>query len=650
MSRKDGALVAEEGALASKAWIQVTDEHVHEHGHTYLPVRGEPDTFVDEADVTLSTKHQGELPKGVSAGERWLEVKILPGTMTAYEGDKPVRASLFSPGKGGVPVPGLDHTVYATTAMGFFPIEWKDHVATMSNEKTEPKVLWFSDVPHIQYLRAPLAMHVAYWHEDFGNPKSAECVNVSPEDGAWLFDWTLPHLPEGLGRDPPGRDGSNANRRPSSCRRAAATPRDPAVHLGGGARRRVRAAARRHRGLRARAHRGRRDGHRARDRRDGRGEVDGGARMEKPARIVVSVVGDCTLGGPYDALDSPGSPAAELADHGGVWRAGLRRRAPRARGPTTVTIANLETTLPSPAASPIAGKPRFKGRPEFVEMLLDGSVELVNVANNHSHDFGERGYRDTVDAVRQASIGVAGNGIVDKRVVKGVTITNLGFTAGDAGSIESIVKAIRAERRAGELLFVSFHWGNEGFNAPNDVQMKLGPAAIDAGADLVIGTHPHVLQGIESYKGRHIIYSLGNFVFGGHSHPEDMDSMIVQEVFEARADRRGARRDARRARARVERRRSQRLPPDRARRRRRRPRPRARRRLLGRDREGARPLSAVGATTSAQRRRGWWRTSRPLSEQLAVRNAPERRCGRSGLAIRSSMEARARADLDRPRT
>jgi poly-gamma-glutamate synthesis protein (capsule biosynthesis protein) len=254
---------------------------------------------------------------------------------------------------------------------------------------------------------------------------------------------------------------------------------------------------------------------------------------EKPARIVVSVVGDCTLGGPYDALDSPGSLAAELAAHGGdmSWFFGGVKSVLAA---DDLTIANLETTLPSPAASPIAGKPRFKGRPEYVEMLLDGSVELVNVANNHSHDFGERGYHDTIDAVRAASIGVAGNGIVDKRVVKGVTITNLGFTAGDAGSIETIVKAVRAERRPGELLFVSFHWGNEGFNAPNDVQMKLGPAAIDAGADLVIGTHPHVLQGIESYKGRHIVYSLANFVFGGHSHPEDMDSMIVQEVFEAR--------------------------------------------------------------------------------------------------------------------
>jgi len=102
-------------------------------------------------------------------------------------------------------VPGFDPNKYATTNIGIFPIEWKDRTAAMSSEKYgEPKVLWFADVPHIQYLRAPLAMHVAYWHEDFGNPKSAECVNVSPEDGNWLFNWTGPELPEGWGAMRPG--------------------------------------------------------------------------------------------------------------------------------------------------------------------------------------------------------------------------------------------------------------------------------------------------------------------------------------------------------------------------------------------------------------------------------------------------------------
>ena len=204
--KQDGKMVAFADAIPAKTWVQITEEKVSEGGKTYLAVRGEPDTFVDADDVTVSTAKKG-LPKGVEPGQKWIEAKILPGTMTLYEGEKPVRASLFSPGKGGVPVPGLDNTKYATTQTGYFPIEWKDHVATMSNEKSEAKVLWFTDVPHIQYLRAPLAMHVAYWHEDFGNPKSAECVNVSPEDGHFLFNWTEPGLPEGWGAIRPG-DGN----------------------------------------------------------------------------------------------------------------------------------------------------------------------------------------------------------------------------------------------------------------------------------------------------------------------------------------------------------------------------------------------------------------------------------------------------------
>jgi len=140
----------------------------------------------------------------VPANGKWLDVRIVPGTLTAYVGTRPVLATLFSPGKGGPPVPGLDHTVYATTATGFYPVEWKERVATMSNEKGVPKILWFTDVPHQQYLRAPLAMHVAYWHEDFGIRKSAECVNLSPKDGEFLFGFTEPQLPEGWNAVRPG--------------------------------------------------------------------------------------------------------------------------------------------------------------------------------------------------------------------------------------------------------------------------------------------------------------------------------------------------------------------------------------------------------------------------------------------------------------
>lgn len=210
--KADGTLIAAEGVLAAKAFVPIAGESVVLGDQSYFQVRGQGDTFVLAEDVTVS-RARTTLPKGVGPREKWIEAKILPGTLTAYEGDRPVMATLFSPGKGGVPVPGLDNNTYATTATGFFPIEWKDHVATMSpDKKGEPTTLWFTDVPHIQYLRAPLALHVAFWHEDFGNPKSAECVNVSPEDGRFLFNWTDPALPEGWGGIRPG--GGNGKSTP----------------------------------------------------------------------------------------------------------------------------------------------------------------------------------------------------------------------------------------------------------------------------------------------------------------------------------------------------------------------------------------------------------------------------------------------------
>lgn len=204
---EDGSFAMSERTYPGKGYVEITDAKVKDReGNVYYELREEPGYFVSEKHTTIS-RARAALPNGVKPGTKWLEAKILPGTLTAYEGTTPVYATLFSPGKGGLPVPGHDHTKYATTQIGFFPIEWKDRVNTMSNEKGEPKVLWFSDVPNIQYLKAPLAMHVAYWHQDFSNPKSAECVNVSAVDGKWLFDFTDPPLPEGWGGIRPG-DGN----------------------------------------------------------------------------------------------------------------------------------------------------------------------------------------------------------------------------------------------------------------------------------------------------------------------------------------------------------------------------------------------------------------------------------------------------------
>ena len=249
-----------------------------------------------------------------------------------------------------------------------------------------------------------------------------------------------------------------------------------------------------------------------------------------PRTIRISAVGDCTLAAEFGLTNTPTTFPREYEDHGSDPAYFFSGVLP-VLSKDDLTIANLETTLTTAPTPAVPGRPRFRGKPEYAAMLVAGSVELVNFANNHSHDFGQRGYDETARVVRAAGVGLSGNEFVDTRTVHGVEIVNLGFTGGDPVVLPSVVKRIKALKTEKNLVIVSFHWGAEGVYQPNGVQLALGHAAVDAGADLVIGTHPHVLQGVETYRGRHILYSLGNFVFGGHGNPADKDSIIYQEAF-----------------------------------------------------------------------------------------------------------------------
>jgi len=206
-----GEFVPAARAFGPKAWVEIVDQSVRRRGHRYFPLRDESGLFVRKADVTF-TRARRKLPRPMKAGQKWVDARIVPGTITAYVGLQPVYATLFSPGKGGAAIPGYDPEVYAMTKTGVFFFEWKEHVATMTNEMGEPKIMWITDVPHIQYLRAPLAMHVSFWHEDFSNKKSAECLNVSPRDGRWLFGFTEPQLPPDWSAIRPG--GGNGKSTP----------------------------------------------------------------------------------------------------------------------------------------------------------------------------------------------------------------------------------------------------------------------------------------------------------------------------------------------------------------------------------------------------------------------------------------------------
>ena len=152
--------------------------------------------FVRESDAVV-VKPRDKLPWGIGADEKWLSVSITQGVLIAYRGLDPVFTTLVSPGAGGVPVEGRDPVKWSTTPLGRYRITFKHLADDMSPDQGEDRRFWLADVPYTQYFNQPFAIHVAYWHENFGDPMSAGCINVSPKDGKWLFDFTSPALPEG---------------------------------------------------------------------------------------------------------------------------------------------------------------------------------------------------------------------------------------------------------------------------------------------------------------------------------------------------------------------------------------------------------------------------------------------------------------------
>jgi len=246
-----------------------------------------------------------------------------------------------------------------------------------------------------------------------------------------------------------------------------------------------------------------------------------------PPSVTISAVGDCTLGSQSRTFEQ------ELARHGDKLRypfSGVRAELER----DDLTIANLETPLTN---RPRRGrrKVEFRGKPQWAQMLALGSVEIVNTANNHSHDCGGRGFDDTLAALEAAQVRAFGREQIDRHEVNGIEVINIGYPGGHRDAVRSLVRrAIRENKRDDNLVIVSFHWGGEEVPKPTPTQYELGRDAISTGADLVLGHHPHVIQGMERYRGKRIVYSLGNFVFGGDSEPADMDAIIYRATFELR--------------------------------------------------------------------------------------------------------------------
>lgn len=246
--------------------------------------------------------------------------------------------------------------------------------------------------------------------------------------------------------------------------------------------------------------------------------------------ITISAAGDCTLGtdegfnykrsfkGKYDAVQDP---------------AYFFQNVQPVFAQDDLTIVNMEGTLTEETTR----EPKqfaFKGDAEYAKILTAGAVEAANLANNHSFDYGKKSYEDTITALEAEGISSFGYERTAVMDIKGVKVGLAGVyeLAEHIDCKQDLLDNIASLKEQGaQIIIVSFHWGQEKENVPNDVQVELAHTAIDNGADLVLGHHPHVLQGIEEYKGKNIVYSLGNFCFGGNSAPSDMDTMIFQQTF-----------------------------------------------------------------------------------------------------------------------
>lgn len=219
-----------------------------------------------------------------------------------------------------------------------------------------------------------------------------------------------------------------------------------------------------------------------------------------------------------------------------------------------VAIANLEAPLTAEGERFADKKYTFKVPPHFVSGIADAGFDVVTMANNHIVDYGCEGIMNTFAALQGAGIDHCGAGrnraeacaptIVD---VNGIKVAFIGFSmtypeefwatntrCGTCYPTEEVLyKSVTEAERIADLTVVSFHWGAEKYNSPRAYQLTYGRSAIDFGADLVLGHHPHVLQGLEIYKEKLIAYSLGNYVFASYS-GSATTSMILRAKFNSK--------------------------------------------------------------------------------------------------------------------
>ncbi|MDR2166926.1 MAG: CapA family protein [Clostridiales bacterium] len=245
--------------------------------------------------------------------------------------------------------------------------------------------------------------------------------------------------------------------------------------------------------------------------------------------LTISAVGDVVLGGDrrwagYHAF------MREYRNNGLEW---FFHNVRHVFEESDLSIANLEGVLTNITYPHMDKQFVFRGPPHFARILTYGNIGVVSIANNHTIDFFDRGYQDTKEALRAESIKYFGNNINTIMGVNGIKVGLFGFRiwADNQSNRNLIANAIYDLQYRGAQLIIAFHhWGVERATAPSQYQINIGRFTIEQGAHLVLGAHPHVLQGIEEFRGRNIVYSLGDFSFGGNA-SRVSETMIFQQTF-----------------------------------------------------------------------------------------------------------------------
>lgn len=246
--------------------------------------------------------------------------------------------------------------------------------------------------------------------------------------------------------------------------------------------------------------------------------------------VTISLAGDCSLG------------SLSVHGYGGSFREMYDRHGPgyffqnvkEIFEADDMTLVNFEGVLTN-SDSRVKKAFNIKGKPEYIQILPEASIEAVSFGNNHRIDYGAQGVADTVAAFSSINLPYACNetvGIFETE--KGAKIGFVSVSVVDHGKgVEAYLQSGMAQlKEAGvDVILACCHWGQELSYYPNSYQQELGRKCIDWGADLVVGCHPHVLQGVDAYKGKYIIYSLGNFCFGANRNPKDKNTMIAQAKF-----------------------------------------------------------------------------------------------------------------------